>query len=286
MMSNLTGNSIALTGPGQAFASRSHELVIREEVYRDKAQRHAHVYFEMLYVRKGYAFFCCRQMAELIFPGDLIVVWPGVAHSLLQCCELAVAECAFSQDFFQAYGKGLLQLDALRALSVPGSAARVHETTQPESGFERILNGMLAEQEQKWVGWRENMRMLFGQLLVEYARCCAGEEGPQHSQPANLAVVRKVLSIIDERCMENLEAREIAGMVGMNVDYLARSFKKVTGMTPKECLRSYRMKKAYELLRSGQHSVSSVAAQLGFDNAGNFSRQFKHVMGISPRDVR
>ena len=58
------------------------------------------------------------------------------------------------------------------------------------------------------------------------------------------------------------------------------------GKSPQEFLISYRMKKAAELLKLTSLSISDIGNAVGYPNQLHFSRAFKHVYGISPRQWR
>ena len=57
----------------------------------------------------------------------------------------------------------------------------------------------------------------------------------------------------------------------------------VTGTTPKDYIRTKRMARAAELLRSGEMTtVAEVAYKVGFSDALYFSRCFKQHFGVTP----
>ena len=58
------------------------------------------------------------------------------------------------------------------------------------------------------------------------------------------------------------------------------------GKSPQEFLIAYRMTKATELLKLTQLSVSDIGNAVGYPNQLHFSRAFKNVYGISPRQWR
>jgi AraC-like DNA-binding protein len=70
---------------------------------------------------------------------------------------------------------------------------------------------------------------------------------------------------------------------GYNPDYLRRSFKKHTSLSPLSYLNSLRIEKAKELLVFEHFlSVDQVAARCGFNDSFYFSTAFKRHVGESP----
>lgn len=78
----------------------------------------------------------------------------------------------------------------------------------------------------------------------------------------------------------------------LNYDYIRKSFKKETGMTPHEYLLKERMTLAQQLISSGisnkfsPFSVSQIAEACGFSDPLYFSRVFKKYFGVSPSEYK
>ncbi|MDX1344059.1 MAG: helix-turn-helix transcriptional regulator, partial [Reinekea sp.] len=63
---------------------------------------------------------------------------------------------------------------------------------------------------------------------------------------------------------------------------LIRSFKARFGQTPHAYQLDSRIKRAKQLLRSGQ-ALSSVALELGFADQAHFQRHFKRRLAVTPK---
>ena len=57
-------------------------------------------------------------------------------------------------------------------------------------------------------------------------------------------------------------------------------------MTFIEYLNSVRIGLACKLLADKKYNIVSVAYEVGFNNLGNFNRQFKKIKNMTPRDYR
>ena len=62
-----------------------------------------------------------------------------------------------------------------------------------------------------------------------------------------------------------------------------RVFRAATGATPIAYLIGVRIRRAAELLRQGGVTVTEAAMRVGFEDSNYFSRQFRKVMGVTPR---
>jgi signal transduction histidine kinase/ligand-binding sensor domain-containing protein/DNA-binding response OmpR family regulator len=70
--------------------------------------------------------------------------------------------------------------------------------------------------------------------------------------------------------------------LGVSSSYLYRKIKNITGLSPNEFIRTYRLKKAAVLIRESSMNVSEIAYQVGFNDALYFSKCFKKQFGTSP----
>lgn len=82
----------------------------------------------------------------------------------------------------------------------------------------------------------------------------------------------------------NVKISEIADTIGLNRKYLAKIFKKSTGITMSEFLFDVRMRMASAAISDGEKNVTKIANMVGFEDPLFFSRQFKKRYGLSPRD--
>jgi AraC-like DNA-binding protein len=72
----------------------------------------------------------------------------------------------------------------------------------------------------------------------------------------------------------------------MSRSAFALRFKELVGETPLEYLTSWRMQKAVALLRKGDRKLIDVARSVGYDSDAAFSKAFKRVVSVTPRDFR
>jgi AraC-like DNA-binding protein len=78
----------------------------------------------------------------------------------------------------------------------------------------------------------------------------------------------------------------LAAACGMSRSAFALRFKELVGETPLEYLTSWRMQKAAALLQKGDRKLIDVARSVGYDSDAAFSKAFKRVVSVAPRDFR
>lgn len=77
---------------------------------------------------------------------------------------------------------------------------------------------------------------------------------------------------------------QLAENLCLSRSQLYRKIKNVTGKTPSDLLRNFRMEKAKKMLSQSSKNVGQVAIEVGFCNQSNFSKNFKNFTGFSPID--
>lgn len=98
--------------------------------------------------------------------------------------------------------------------------------------------------------------------------------------------INEAINFIEENYMNDISVESIAKRAGLDRSYFGKLFKKATDMSPQHFLLNYRMTKAAELLRMTNLPVSEIGRQVGYSDQLHFSRAFKSIYGLSPRNWR
>jgi DNA-binding response OmpR family regulator len=70
--------------------------------------------------------------------------------------------------------------------------------------------------------------------------------------------------------------------IGVSSSQLYRKIKSITGLSPNEFIRTYRLKKAAHLITESNLNISEIAYKVGFNDALYFSKCFKKQFGTTP----
>jgi two-component system response regulator YesN len=105
-------------------------------------------------------------------------------------------------------------------------------------------------------------------------------ETPDHKQQR----IAKVEEYIRHNLDKQLSLREVATIFNFSPNYLSQLFSKYAGEGFIEYINTERIHAAKEMLARGEDPIYQIAEKLGFENAFYFSKVFKRVEGISPRD--
>ena len=89
---------------------------------------------------------------------------------------------------------------------------------------------------------------------------------------------------LDENFRINITNQFLAERFGFVGSYLGSIFKSYYEVTPIEYVVQKRMEEGKKLLETGEMKIKEVAAWLGYEDSLYFSKVFKRVIGMSPKD--
>jgi AraC family transcriptional regulator len=99
--------------------------------------------------------------------------------------------------------------------------------------------------------------------------------------------LRAVVEYIEEHLDAGPTLEQIAAAARLSVYHFARQFKAATGLPPHQYVILRRVERAMLLLQAGTRlSLAEVAADAGFSDQSQFSRHFKRLVGVTPRQFR
>lgn len=98
--------------------------------------------------------------------------------------------------------------------------------------------------------------------------------------------LKELLNYIDSHYAGPMSIKDASQRLGVTDQYFCRFFKRVTSMSFTEYLNDLRLRRAAKEIRLSMRSISEVAFDHGFENAGYFFKSFKTRYGITPLKYR
>ena len=90
----------------------------------------------------------------------------------------------------------------------------------------------------------------------------------------------------EELSNSELDVTHITKMLYISRTKLYYKIKGLTGETPSNFFRTYKLNRAAELLKSGKYTVAEVADKCGFSTQSHFSVVFKKQFGVTPTEYK
>lgn len=107
------------------------------------------------------------------------------------------------------------------------------------------------------------------------------------------------LSMMDQRLLERLDEKveielsnselsvdELAEELNLSRSTFYRKIKSLTGFSPNDYVRIYRVKKAAEFIETAEYNLSEIADMTGFGTQSYFSAIFKKHFGMTPSEYK
>ncbi|HEX2948943.1 MAG TPA: AraC family transcriptional regulator [Armatimonadota bacterium] len=121
------------------------------------------------------------------------------------------------------------------------------------------------------------------QLIVLLSRCYARLRG---EEPAGLLRLSEAVIYLEEHYLEDLKIGDIAAKAQLSERHFVRLFHMTFHVSPSERILHLRINHARRLLESGNLNVTETAYTSGFHDSNYFSRQFRRLVGCTPREYR
>jgi AraC-like DNA-binding protein len=79
---------------------------------------------------------------------------------------------------------------------------------------------------------------------------------------------------------------DLAEAAGLSVSHYCAVFKQKTMQTPLQLFNSMKIQRACQLLQNRNQTIKAIAYALGFFDQYHFSKVFKQIMGVAPKNFR
>ena len=93
---------------------------------------------------------------------------------------------------------------------------------------------------------------------------------------------RECIDFMQKNYMNSISIKELAELSCMSLSTFERKFKKHFGSSPNQYIKRLRLENACELLIAG-YNIQQVALDCGFCDQSYFTREFRILMGQTPR---
>ncbi len=131
---------------------------------------------------------------------------------------------------------------------------------------------------------QQKLRTYYQRQLSPAPGALSAVEPDSGPSPAPDAFLTKLDQIIAAHLDDSLfRAESLADAVAMSLRTLTRKLATLAGVSPARLIRTYRLRRATELLQAG-HSVSETAYLVGFEHPANFATAFKEMYQQTPTE--
>lgn len=101
-----------------------------------------------------------------------------------------------------------------------------------------------------------------------------------------LDVVDSAILYMQEHINENISLQDLSSHYNYSASRFSSLFKQKTGYAPIDYFIQMKMQKASQQLDFSSSSVKDIALSMGFDDPYYFSKRFRKIIGLSPKQYR
>lgn len=141
-----------------------------------------------------------------------------------------------------------------------------------EENYEKIVEEIRAS---------NNLNTLYALMQQVLAEVKNKPKIKKYSESVSQAVER-----IEQGYLEELNLKTVADELHLNPSYLGQIFKKETKRSFSQYLNQVRTKHAQKLLLYTDDTINEISEKVGFNNTNYFSKMFKKLNGITPKEFR
>ncbi len=240
---------------------------------------HWHIECEIIRVISGSFNLTLTDNTVVLKEGEAAFIPSGCIHGgtpndcVYQCVvfsfERLIGTNAFMQEEYDTIlGQGDYIPPKFNGSSTVSSL--FHALEKRSRGHEFVVSGAICQ--------------IVGGLMSERGGCTNILHGSGDRKRINR--IKKVLRLIRNDYSKPLTLKMLAEEAELNLQYLCKSFKRLTGKTPIDYLNYYRIECAAELLQMGEKNVTETAFACGFNDLSYFIKLFNRYKGVSPREYQ
>ena len=257
----------------ESIPSLENNFAVKFRVYENDSALipHWHEHIEMMLLCEGECDFHIGGQSYTALPGDLMIANSAEIHSFTVKERIRFYSLLLFPSFFDD-----IDVSGLRLMSI------VREDEYVASCFDEMYREYTEGQKMSDMMLKSSAYRLLAYLGRKYSVV----ESSLSFDSRKLKRLYSLLEYISNNYSEKITTKDLANYCFISEEHLCRFFKKTVGKTVSEYINQYRVEKAAVLLSNTDDTVGSVGASVGYEDINYFSRVFKRIKGVTPKEYR
>lgn len=130
------------------------------------------------------------------------------------------------------------------------------------------------------------LKLKMQELLLYLHTLCPEETAMAQHIPQQTELIKEIHSLLTGHLDQRFTIEDLSKQYLINTSTLKEVFKAVYGLPIATYMKEYRMRQAMKLLRETDDTIAAIAAQVGYETQGKFSKAFRDVVHILPTEYR
>ncbi len=247
---------------------------------------HWHDFSELVIVTGGSGLQNINGTVYPVSRGDVFVITGKTTHFFENYRNLEITNIMYSERIFRDLREYLKRIPGYHVVfrfepELRGRRAfhnTLHLSPQALAHVTRTAGKMNFELERGEPGCEAAVLALLFELIVFLSRSLDDPGSSRHS----VTRLAGLFSTLEASFQEDWPLERMAGIAGMSVNTLLRTFQAVAKQTPLQYLTALRMNAACTMLETSDRSVSEIAFLCGFHDSNYFTKRFHAQFHQSP----
>lgn len=284
--------SVHVLDGNRFFNNAGFALVAQRHREHKSIALHAHNFTELVVITGGSGIHCTGGTEYPISRGDIFVINGDQIHGYRGGRALALINILFDLIKLGIPPKDLEAIPGYNVLfklepawrARRGFRSRLRLPVNNMAEVESMIAAMELELEKRAPGYQFMASALLMRLIAYLARSYT------QAQTANCHAFIRIADAVEHLEVhydQPVSLTQLAGLAHLSVRHFQRAFWKVMGTSPIDHLLGRRLARGAELLRQEKNlNITEIAYRAGFQDSNYFARQFRKVIGCSPREYR
>ena len=271
------------------FVPNKHSFITRQLKMDPHSEKiHSHKNDELNLITSGSGRRIVGNHISSYAPGDLVLLGPNISHcwEVLQFNEDHEPECIvthfyeniISSDFFNI--PELEDVIELLKLADSGILSRGPKTEKVAATLHRMVDLKGLER------YIELLKVFNLLLKIDDREFLALPSAMPSSYDKDRGQIDKIYEYVFQNVQEGINLKDASKLVYMEPSSFCRYFKKKTGQTFIEYVKSVRIGIAAKLLSETGKPITHICYECGYNNLANFNYYFKVIMNKTPSEYR
>lgn len=250
-----------------------------------------HNFWELIYCDKNEVFVTVEDDKKLLKKGEVVFIAPNETHSV-ECDNLSDAnifiisfDCkSKTMNYFK--GKRFIVPEDLRFLLASIMSEAKHTFVIPD--FNPNLDKLVLRSDPN-VGGAQVIKNNLEELLIKLIRFETAKPTSQEVFISKIedsdALEDEIIKILENNVYSNVTLDAISSTLHYGKTTICKTFKKKTGKTIIGYYLEIKIEESKKLIRENK-SFSEISSALGFDSLPHFTKTFKRITTMTPREYK
>ena len=266
---------------GRLYIAKSTEVARFNNLF------HYHPEYELIYINKGNGHCFIGNKFLEYKKGDLFLLGSNLPHSWKSNFNSQTSHSLVIQLNYKLWNENLLLGKELISIN------NILEQSKRGIQFHGEINKIIAKNMLSIISKDNSIESLLT-IIMSLDMLSKWDKymlitNPTYTPNLNKNNYKKVSNIynyVHENYAAPIQLSDVSALINMTNSGFCRYFKKLTRRTFFSYLNDFRIEIACKLLAENELNHTDVCYKCGFQSISNFNKQFKLIMGFSPREYK